>query len=167
MRVPSGDEAGNCVGQRRAHYSQNPLSFTWFSRLFRSGAIEQYLALPGVACERCRAPKLRAGFIETAKFEQEIATDTRQKMIILKRGYRRQTIHDLKAGGRAECHRDCDRPIQLYYRGRRNPGELGIERSDALPIGVFRNAGSRMTSGDGGLERVGTCGAAWNALRTI
>ena len=45
--------------------------------LFRSGAVEQQLALAGVAGERCSALKLGTGFVQAAEFEEEIAPHAR------------------------------------------------------------------------------------------
>src|SRR3989442_11528802 len=63
-----------------------PLSSAWLRRwrgaaCARSGAIQQQLALAGVARERCRALELCAGFVEAAELFQEVAAHARQEVV--------------------------------------------------------------------------------------
>src|SRR5207245_2132410 len=51
----------------------------------RSGALQEQLALPRVARQRCRALKLRAGLVGAAELCEEVAAHARQEVGALKR----------------------------------------------------------------------------------
>src|SRR5439155_13519035 len=67
---------------------------------------------------------------------------------------------DLEAGRRTERHPQRHRPIEVHDGGWYQLGERVIERHDTGPVGLFRRAGSRVTGGNRGLERVRAVPAA-------
>src|SRR6185437_4396714 len=118
-------------------------------------AVEQQVALAGVACERGGALKLRLSFGQPAKAEEQFCTHTGKAMVVGERGLCSEFVDQRKTNLRAEGHGKCDGAIELHDGRWLALRECLVERSDALPVRLFSGVRARVAGGDGSLQRVG------------
>jgi hypothetical protein len=76
-------------------------------------------------------------------------------VVALESGVVGEGIDERESGGGAGGHGDCDGAVELDDWGGCEAVELGVEGSDAMPVGVFRGGCLSVAGGDGGLEDVG------------
>src|SRR5207237_7756934 len=78
-----------CKARTRSHSSPWPGLLRWLSGA-RSRAVEQEFAFACVARERCGARELRLRLGEATQVEEEVAADTGQEVVGLKRSEERR-----------------------------------------------------------------------------
>ena len=78
-------------------------------------ALQEQLAFPRIARERCRALKLRPGFVKAAELRQKVSAHARQEVIALEGGLEEQLINDLDPGLWTVSHGDRHCAVQINY----------------------------------------------------
>src|SRR6266849_6567164 len=126
----------------------------------RLRAVEEEVALAGVAGEGGGALEFGAGLVEAAELFPEVAAHAGQEVVSPKRGLRHERVDELEACGWTEGHCDCNRAIQLHDGGWRELGKRLVERDDARPVRFFGGERSCVTGGNRSLECVRTPAAA-------
>src|SRR5437899_9403294 len=86
-------------------------------------ALEQQLALAGVAGESRGAFELRTSLAQAAELSQEIAANAGQEVVVLKRRVLGQHIHQLEAGLWTKGHGDGHGAVQFHNRRWHELGE--------------------------------------------
>src|SRR5215217_9473656 len=79
-------------------------------------ATEQHLALAGVARHRGRELEFRASLLVAAELREEVAAHAWQQVVAAERSLHQELVHELEALGRAECHPNRHRSVQLDDR---------------------------------------------------
>lgn len=79
------------------------------------GAIQQKLPFAFITGERSGALEFGSRFIGTAEFDEKIAPDTRQQMIVFQRRLRNERIGERETGRGSFRHADGDRPVELDH----------------------------------------------------
>ena len=114
------------------------------------------------------ALKLFASFGESAKLYEQVSSNAGQQVVA--RQGRTESVKRGKPSGwavwRAWRHADCDSAVEADDGRWADLKQGVIEKNDSVPVGLGRGAGSRVTSGDRGLQSV-TVGATTQLLRAM
>src|SRR5271167_1964241 len=78
------------------------------------GAGEEEIALAGVAGEGGGAFEFYASFFEAVEFEEKVAADAGQEVIIFEGGLGSEGVDEFEASGGAEGHGEGDGAIQFH-----------------------------------------------------
>src|SRR5690349_1786358 len=97
-----------------------------------AGPLQQELALAFVRAELGRAGELLARLGVAAQFEQQIAADAGEQVIIAEGALPGEGVGDLEPRLRPEREADGDGAVELDDRGGGECGEAVVERDDPL-----------------------------------
>ena len=118
------------------------------------GPGDEEFAFAGIAGEGSGTLEFFAGFGVAAEFEEEIAADAGQEMVVPESGISGKSVDEREAGGGPGSHGHGDGAIEFNNGRRREAGKLFVESGDARPIGFFGSASARVACGDGRLQSV-------------